>query len=357
MWPLLGWFCFFMCVGSLVGAATWVVQMRSNDLGFQSSEKGLIPQRSYDLNSIYNRWYSVFYMLYPVELTCVIISKLLLLYRLTKNASHGSQAQLPQMNSVRRKWMIGRSLPTVFRVMAVVVMMCSVACMAAYCAAAFVNEHVADAYSHAAAACDSDGNDTNSSLSYNNEADRLIKQASTAESLESAFEAVALVLLTVGYVVLVSLSVAIFRITERLASLTLISFEGRAEQIVDATKTMVKDSIEDTKQAAVHQRRRLVIACVIVMVTFPVRAAFDLMLTYSQFNVSFNAECGQCDACQSQQLLVSTWLVYTPEIQPIIVALSSPFPLILSLWLVTQAHARAAAIAKNLQRARVDINI
>ena len=34
--------------------------------------------------------------------------------------------------------------------------------------------------------------------------------------------------------------------------------------------------------------------------------------------------CCQCCSCQSQQYLVSRWLIYTPQFQPIVVALSSP---------------------------------
>jgi hypothetical protein len=43
---------------------------------------------------------------------------------------------------------------------------------------------------------------------------------------------------------------------------------------------------------------------------------------------------------------------YTPEFQPIVVAVSSPLPLTLSLWLLTKGHARARLIAVDVQRAR-----
>ena len=39
--------------------------------------------------------------------------------------------------------------------------------------------------------------------------------------------------------------------------------------------------------------------------------------------------------------VVRAWLAYTPEFQPLLVALSSPVPLTVSLWLITAAHTRA----------------
>ena len=102
--------------------------------------------------------------------------------------------------------------------------------------------------------------------------------------------------------------------------------------------------------AAAEQRRRLVAACVIVMIAFPVRAAFDFLQAYALFSPSQNEECGICDTCQSDPFLISLWLKFTPEFQPIVVALSSPLPLALSLWLITTAHARAHAIVMNAKR-------
>ena len=42
-----------------------------------------------------------------------------------------------------------------------------------------------------------------------------------------------------------------------------------------------------------------------------------------------------------------------PEFPPIVVALSSPLPLFVSLWIITDAHAQAYAISLNILRARL----
>ena len=49
--------------------------------------------------------------------------------------------------------------------------------------------------------------------------------------------------------------------------------------------------------------------------------------------------------------VVKAWLFYTPEFQSVVVALSSPLPLTLSLWLITAAHTRALALQANMRLA------
>jgi hypothetical protein len=93
-----------------------------------------------------------------------------------------------------------------------------------------------------------------------------------------------------------------------------------------------------------------------VLITFPAHAAFDFLFAYSNYNVEYNAgACAPCDSYQSNQFLVDLWLTYTPEFQPIVVALSSPLPLTVSLWIIAAAHARALDISLNVKamRARV----
>ena len=47
--------------------------------------------------------------------------------------------------------------------------------------------------------------------------------------------------------------------------------------------------------------------------------------------------------------VVKAWLIYTPEFQSVVVALSSPLPLTLSRWLITAAHTRALALHANMR--------
>jgi hypothetical protein len=125
--------------------------------------------------------------------------------------------------------------------------------------------------------------------------------------------------------------------------------DGRTMRASEANAARI---VEDTMQAAAAQRRRLTAACLIVLITFPARAAFDLLQAYAFFNDPLNSACRQCDPCQSTPFLINIWLNYTPEFQPIVVAVSSPLPLTLSIWLLTKSVLRVRLIAADVERAR-----
>jgi hypothetical protein len=214
---------------------------------------------------------------------------------------------------------------------------------------------IADLYDRAAAACDAHGNETASSAALFQQRIPIFTTAETATSVQSIFEVIALFLVSAAFIILVPLSVAMFRRAERqLKDVTQIMLptetaSGREERVAEALAVIGEETIEATSE----QRRRIVIACVVVLVTFPVRAAFDLLNAYSLFYDPYNNACGPCSTCQSESLLINTWLDYTPELQPIVVALSSPLPLFVSLWIITGAQTRAIAIVALMKRARL----
>ena len=96
-----------------------------------------------------------------------------------------------------------------------------------------------------------------------------------------------------------------------------------------------------TLEVAPAQRRRFVAACGVVLITFILRASFNLLKAYASFNTSRNPGCGMCDPCQTDASLIRSWLSYTPEFQAIVVTLSSPLPLVISLWLMMTKEERA----------------
>ncbi len=362
IWPGLGWFSGLMCVGSVAGAAAWGACLMGNSLDF---EPAVSPQQSYLRHSLYHRYYAAFYILYGLEFLCFIVPKLMMLGRLTENSMGSSQAA--DMDRVRRWWYgIGpdglrrRALPMLFGTMAAAVVMCSVTGMVALDVTSAYNIQAADVYDQASASCNTTGNATATSLTLLNGAYAILTNANSAASLQSVCEAVALMITALSYLLLVLRNVAIYRHAERRAKSALLSLADRTEResvsvpavfadsdytgAADATVQLSRGSalevVEDTQKAAVEQRRRLVAACAIVLVSFPARAAFDLLDAYSNFSDPYNPACGGCDACQSEQYIIQEWLNYTPEFQPIAVALSSPLPMMWSLWLMMSAWER-----------------
>ena len=354
MWPLLGWFSGLMCVGSVAGAIAWGASMQSSSLYYQANglhdEEVIVgtcnmtQTQAYSLNATSNRMYSAFLISYGAAFLCFMLSKLMLLGRLTNEAS---RAQMHAQS--------GRLLPMLFRAMAAAVVMCSVLSMVAYTAAGVYYVQSAAFKDLAVAACDAAGQDTNSSVAFVNSATAVSARGGTAVAVQNGSEAIALLLVSVAFVVLVTLSVAMFRRAEQAASQALLScLQRNAEhQQSDRRTERAITIVDDTMHAAVDQRRRLVAACIVVLIMFPVRAAYDFLNAYASFSNPYNPACQLCDACQSNRFHVKVWLYYTPEFHPVIVALSSPLPLVLSLWLITAAHTSAVAIAENVLRARL----
>ena len=145
-------------------------------------------------------------------------------------------------------------------------------------------------------------------------------KAGTAESVQSGSEALTLLLVAIAFFVIVSWSVALFRKMEHVASHALLSasFSSNTQQSASFSSNTQKSEantngcktmraseanaariVADTMQAAAEHRRRLTAACVIVLVNFPARAAFDLLQAYAAFKAPISNACSQCDLCQS----------------------------------------------------------
>jgi hypothetical protein len=296
MWPLLGWFSGLMCVGSVAGCVAWGAATQSNALYWECYEPGITRVHYYTLASSYQKWLTVFYIFNGLEFICLIIPKLFLLGRLGSNALRSMRDEVPEMSAVRTAWRGGRALPMLYKVFAAAVVLCSAVGMAAYAAGGAYNIQISAHDTAAAAACDPLGNDTNSSKAFSAAADDAIDHRYDCLAVQSVAEATALLLISSTYLLLVMLSVAIFRQAEKVAARALLSGQLKGTQA--ATTVIVDDSL----RAAAEQRRRLTFACIVVLVTFPCRAAFDLLQAYCTYNVQYNGLCpSPCGACQSNQ--------------------------------------------------------
>ena len=112
-----------------------------------------------------------------------------------------------------------------------------------------------------------------------------------------------------------------------------------------------------TLAVATAQRRRFVAACGVVLITFILRASFDLLKAYDSFNTSENPDCDICDPCQPDAFLIRIWLSYTPEFQAIVVNLSSSLPLVVSLWLMMTKEERAQLLSTQSRTDRDELEM
>jgi hypothetical protein len=352
IWGKLGWFSGLVCAGSMAGAVAWYAQMKFNDLYYEANAPGITRQQHYALNTSAWRWLAAFLILYSAEFICLIIPKLMLLGRLTDNAARSLQA--PDVSGGRLKW-VKDALPRRYRIMAAAVVIISLAGVVANIVVAVFYVQYAWRSEQAAAACGTEGNDTNSSLAWNSEGNLYLAKAYITDSVQNVFEAVVLVFISTAYVILIPLSIFVFRHAERCSRDALVSIEDRHENSMvelpavfakeegmkkEMKKYEAEETVNETLKHAQEQRRRFVVACAVVLTTFSARAALDFLLAYSSFNDLTVPACGLCDPCQSDRFLVQIWLIYTPQFQSIVVALSSPIPLAISLWLMMSKEQR-----------------
>ena len=150
----------------------------------------------------------------------------MLLGRLTGNAARSLQA--PDVSGVRLKW-VRDALPRRYRIMAAAVVIISLAGVVANSVVAVFYVQYAWRSEQAAAACGTKGNGTNSSLARNSEGHLFLAKAHIADSVQNVFEAVVLVFISTAYVILIPLSIFVFRHAERCSHDALVSIGDRGE--------------------------------------------------------------------------------------------------------------------------------
>jgi len=368
MWGKLGWFSGLVCVGSVAGTFAWGSNMQSTTFYYEANVPGVTSQQYYALEAATNRWYAAFFIFYPIELMCLVIPKLMMLRRLSNHALHSYNSQDRDMEEqVDAFDCIGEyALEKLHRVIAAAVVVCSVAgILSMYVAAAYTVQG-ADLYDQASAACDAQGNNTDVSTALFDDTDGIISAGLTAASVQAVLEAVLLVIMSAAYMVFIPVSVAIFGRSERMLSRYLSEIEYKADNVpvflpaefssgqasaaggrkIQMRSDKAKEMIGMTLAAATAQRRRFVAACSIVLVTFIPRACLDLLLLHAFVNVPRNLDCDICDPCQTDAYLIQIWTYYTPQFQTIVVTLSSPLPLAISLWLMMTKEERAQLLSR-----------
>jgi hypothetical protein len=244
--------------------------------------------------------------------------------------------------------------------------LCSILGILAMDVAAAYTVKEAGLYDQAEAACDAQGQNTDRSTALNAAARDINTIARTAISVQAVLEAVVLVIMSAAYMVFIPFFVATFGRAQRRLTSVLGEIDHKADNVpvflpaefslgqataaggrkVQMRCDKAKELMGMTLAVATARRRRFVAACGVVLITFILRASLDLILLYASFNTSRNPDCGMCDPCQADAYLVRKWLTYTPEFRMIVVTLSSPLPLVISLWLMMTKEERSQLLSR-----------
>jgi hypothetical protein len=177
----------------------------------------------------------------------------------------------------------------------------------------------------------------------------------TAQSIQSGAQAAAL-LLCVAFVAVVLWSLFIMRLVRKAVASRLLGAEFPCTPSAASSSSRI---IKDVIRASDDHNLRMTLACAVVLLAFPLRAAFEVRAcscsfpkrpkltcalqppflsvcpqvtyAYASFAAPQNPACSACAPCQTVQFLLRQWLNNTPHIRPILVAFSSPLPLLLSV--------------------------
>ena len=324
-----------------------IYEAEIQNFGLNSSKVGPSKRRVYTLFASAIPYFVVYHILFCFTFTLFILAKLVLLERLVSNAVKSSRAQAN--TEFQKRWV--QTLPAVFKALAGTVIASSLASSAASVATSVYMSQAAPLYLEAAAACGPAGEATTLSLGFISRSIPFIALQRQAESIKATFDAVALLLISTTFVVVVSWIVLLFHKVERIANRALLFTPQRNLKEMQHTESRVVkiDGLGSAEQVATRighyvqisakRRQRLTRACIMVLVTFPARAVLEVMTSVS-FYAEFNRDCNVRDPCQSSYYLISIWLILTPEFRPIIVAFSSPLPMMLCLWLVSKMQSQ-----------------
>ena len=320
VWRLYGVFTALMCVGSCVGAAAWAVSMLSNAADVTHAvniREYPFPQPnplhstsqmlSYLASSYtFNAW---FQFLYPVEVLCLSVVKLIVLDRMQDFSA-------PQGESGRReRWVTAGRVVIALVVAGGVVGICGNIVSGVY------KLHAADLMNSASSAAAI--SNTSEFFEQSQQKNHLSVQISSVQS----FSEMCTLLLIIATFVAVGVMCA-RRVDSSLPSLT--------------ARTGAK---------AKHLRRQIVVTVAVVFVTFLLRAAYASFNAVSASLQNIGVDNTACiiSLCSSSSVPncptpwnkysdMQLFLLYTPELQIVVVLISSPLALLVALWGMTSDH-------------------
>ena len=329
VWALYGWFCGLSCIGSCLGVATWAIYSNYFDLQIRSSQSAQSAQ-IFMMVAQADRLLSPFLVLYAIEILFLSVAKLFVLERIMRIA-------VPYGERIPRHWILASQ----FVVGAVVIG--NIVGLGASSAAALFWNKTAELRSDAAFAFAA--NKTEVASSFLNMALQKAADADRALSLQYVCEAAVLLFIIVAFVV----AGASF---SRYSATVLHDLQLAADGDVDASARIdefstLRSRSEGRREAAAagargkRQLRQVVITAAIVFVTFLLRAVYSTTFAVSNALQNDGSECaataaGPCDAsCYNEYALMRVWPVYTPEVQLIVVLITSPLTLLAALWGMT----------------------
>jgi hypothetical protein len=342
VWRFYGWFSGLMCCGSCCGAVAWaawmqviVYRLKSDDMARIAETQNVTSvQKLYEESLLFLardfEFLSLFTVMEELEFFFLCAAKLLVLDRLKHVA-------VPKSKISSRRWLVA----------ARIVMGCFVAGNAvglggSIAAAVYANQVTRFAYQAAAALV---ANDTSNSQQFL-QLQSALTRTSRAYSVYAFSEVAVLLFMVASFVVVGTLC---------------------ASRMRSALDHMDHDAGAANTQQLRHEfmkvRQQIFGTVIAVFLTFVLRAVYQTMFGLGlalQNELSDFGRCGGyagfCDsACYNVFSLMKQWDLYTPEFHPLVILISSPLTMLLTLWAMTSE--RALQLLLGRQRPAVDLDL
>jgi hypothetical protein len=305
VWWLYGWFSALMACGSCFGAVAWSARMMQLANFFKGNTSPDKAQEA-SLIALADSRHSAFIVMYAIEFLCMCAAQLMVLDRLSVFAA-------PEGTRLQERWAAAGRI-----VMAVVVLGNAVG-LAANAAAAVQYQKAADAMSTASVFYAS--NKTEDGDDFLSLSQEKLRRGGSIASVQLFCEVAVLLLIVVAFAV-VGVMCARF-LSSRFKS------NG-----VDAGYDAFMVTVDRTL------RRQMLGTTAFIFVTFLLRSVFSTMYAVAFQMRDVNRDCpdgtfGLCGSCLNVYNHLLQWLVYTPELQLVIILVSSPLALLVALWGMT----------------------
>ena len=304
LWQLYGWFSGLTTCGSCFGAVAWAARMMYLVNGFKGDDSATNAEKASRF-ALANNWYSVFLATYAVEFLCMCAAKLMVLDRMMVFAA-------PPGAGMPKLWAAAGRV-----VMAAVVLGNAVG-LAANAAAAVHSQKAAQAESTASAYYAANNTEEGHKFDLLSQHEGQLR--GSISSVQRFAEVAVLLIIVVAFAVVGTLCARI---------------------LYTRVKPIGVDAGYDAFIATVGRTLRLQMLGTtgFIFVTFLLRSVFSTMLAVALQLRDIDKECPgaktACDACYNEYTHISTWMLYMPEFQQVIILISSPVAQLVALWGMT----------------------
>jgi hypothetical protein len=319
-WQHFGMFTGLSFLGSVSGLLAYAARMGNMSHIYISSHIGLgknvstadMQKRNEVLHDML-LFSAAHWMMLPLELGFVIAAKLYVLHRMRKFSM--------SIFSQGRAWLLFG------RLFFLAICVCNFIGFCTNIAASVHFIQSASLYGQAAQAWAS--NDASAARSFQIQAGSKTQDGVSIASVQRFCEVVVLIMMIVSYI---AVGIASYRVV---ASALITLFKAEM-WFASAPQQDDRNRILFAKATAQGKLLQLKIVCTFVFVfaTVLVRSLFTIMYALAQRFQDYGNSCSpsQCDTCKNVYSNILFWIINTPTFQFVVLLISSPLALLVSLW-------------------------